>query len=110
VLYLLADENQPTLSTTQRPDSDLATVRTISSQPFQELINARPDLVGQTVSLEYGPRGGQRRTFTGVLKADGVEVVWSCYHVWEIMQEILKREHGIRWKLPADVNPDAIFD
>jgi hypothetical protein len=38
VLYLLPDENRPTLSTTQRAGSDPATLQTSSSQPFQELI------------------------------------------------------------------------
>jgi hypothetical protein len=78
-LYLLPDENQPTLSTTQRAGSDLATVQTSSSQPFQELVNARPDLIGQTMTLEYGPRGGQRRTFSGTLRADGIEIDGRVY-------------------------------
>jgi len=74
VLYLIPDENQPTLSTTQDLGGDLATVRTSSSQPFQELVDARPDLVGKTMTMEYGPRGGQKRTFTGVLRSDGIEI------------------------------------
>lgn len=74
ILYLIPDENRPTLSTTQQSGSDLATVQTASSHPFQELVDARPDLVGQTMTMEYGPRGGQRRTFYGVLRSDGIEV------------------------------------
>ena len=79
VLYLLPDENQPTLSTTQHAGRDLATVQTSSSQPLQELVDARPDLVGQTMTLEYGPRGGPRRTFSGILRLDGIEVDGAVY-------------------------------
>lgn len=74
VLYLIPDENRPTLSTTQRMGSDLAVVQTSSLQPLQEFVDARPDLVGQTMTLRYGPRGGQPRTFTGILRRDGIEI------------------------------------
>ena len=74
VLYSLPDENLPTLSTTQSGDSGTATVRATSSRPYEELLERMPELVGQRVFLDYGPRGGQRRTFEGVLRPDGVEV------------------------------------
>jgi hypothetical protein len=36
-------------------------VKAIGSRPFQELITAMPELIGQTVRLEYGPPGGARQ-------------------------------------------------
>jgi hypothetical protein len=33
-----------------------------------------PSLVGTRLKLEYGPRGTERKTFEGLLRADGVEV------------------------------------
>lgn len=65
VLYSLPDENLPTLSTSAASTGTLSEVRSAGSQPWQELLAAMPQLVGQPVSLEYGPRGGQRQTFEG---------------------------------------------
>jgi hypothetical protein len=31
------------------------------------------------MTLEYGPRGSQRRTFTGVLRGDGIEIDGKTY-------------------------------
>ncbi len=74
ILYLIPDENRPTLSTTRHFGSDLATVQTASSQPLQELVDSRPDLIGQTLTMEYGPRGTHRRSFSDTLRRDGVEI------------------------------------
>ena len=79
VLYRLPDDSQPTLVTTQSPTGGIAAVRTGSSQPLEELIDANPNLLGQTITLEYGPRGGKRQTFAGVLRRDGVEVDGKMY-------------------------------
>jgi hypothetical protein len=79
ILYSLPDENFPTLSTSPASAGVVSDLRTAGSQPFQELINAMPQLVGQKLRLEYGPRGGERRTFEGVFRPDGVEVDGKVY-------------------------------
>jgi hypothetical protein len=73
--------NRPTISTTHKSGSDLATVETASSQPLQVLVDWRPAPLNQTLTLEYGPRGSERRTFSGILRADGIEVDGEVFSV-----------------------------
>ena len=73
VLYSLPDETLPTMTTVPGGNGGGTTLRTTSTQPFQELLEARPTLEGQTVVLEYGPRGMERRTFRGTIRREGIE-------------------------------------
>jgi hypothetical protein len=80
VLYSLPDENFPTLATRDGiGDAAISKVRAAGSQPYLELIDAMPALVGEQVYLDYRPRGGTRRRFEAVLAKDGVQVDGDTY-------------------------------
>jgi hypothetical protein len=79
VLYSIPDENLPTIATSPGQGSGFPTVTTTGSQPFQELLNAFPAIVGQEVLLEYGPRGKPKQTFQGTIKKEGIEVDGKTY-------------------------------
>ena len=74
VLYSLPDETLPTISTVASDNGSGTRVRTTPSQPFQELLDAYPNLEGQTVLLEYGPRGMERKTYRGTIRSEGIDV------------------------------------
>jgi hypothetical protein len=74
VLYSIPDENLPTLSTEPASDMGGSPVRSGGAQIYQELLDLAPEIVGSEVTLEYGPRGRERRSFRGIVRADGVEV------------------------------------
>ncbi len=38
------------------------------------------------------------------------ETFGGCHALWAEQQRILRDEHGIEWKSPADLNPGVIFD
>ena len=70
VFYSIPDENVPTITTT--PNEWTCRYCTSSaSQLWRDLLDAQEALVGQPVFLEYGPRGGERRTFRGVIRPEG---------------------------------------
>jgi hypothetical protein len=79
ILYSIPDENVPTLRTAPVEDGSSTAVRASGSQLWRELLDAVPALEGQTVYLEYGPRGGERKTFQGTIRQDGVEVDGEVY-------------------------------
>jgi hypothetical protein len=79
VLYSIPDENLPTLSTEPASDMGGSPVRSGGAQIYQELLDLAPDIVGAEVTLEYGPRGRERRIFRGIVRADGVEVNGNVY-------------------------------
>jgi hypothetical protein len=79
VFYSIPDENVPTITTTPSESGLADTVRSSASQLWRDLLDAQPALVGQPVFLEYGPRGGERRTFQGVIRLDGIEVGGAVY-------------------------------
>lgn len=79
ILYSLPDENLPTLATTSVPGAGISTVRSIGSQPYQELLNANLLTEGTTLILEYGPRGKKKQTFRGVVRKEGIEVDGKVY-------------------------------
>lgn len=33
-----------------------------------------------------------------------------CHRIWHETKRMLKSEHGIEWRSPAELNPDAMFD
>jgi hypothetical protein len=74
IFYSVPDDAGPTLRTVVSPTSGVARIRTASSNSVAELLDRRPDLVGSPVTLDYGPRGGERRRFQGTLRHGGVEV------------------------------------
>lgn len=74
IVFSLPDDNLPTLRTVASGSGGPANVRATGNQPLQRLVDSRPDLIGQPVYMEHKPRGGVRRRFDGVLRADGVEV------------------------------------
>jgi hypothetical protein len=43
------------------------------------LLNALPALEGQTVILEYGPRGKPKQAFQGTVKKEGIEIDGKVY-------------------------------
>lgn len=79
VFYSIPDENVPTITTTPSDSGLASTVRSSASQLWRDLLDATPGLAGQPVFLEYGPRGGERRTFHGVIRQDGIEIDGTVY-------------------------------
>ncbi len=45
-------------------------------------------------------RGGKYHS-----KTEGV-----CYEFWERKKEILRKEYGIEWQSPHDLNPNVLYD
>ena len=39
-----------------------------------------------------------------------IELEGSCHILWERQQDILREKYGIKWRTPADMNPDVMFD
>lgn len=117
VLYFLPEESQPTLTTTQSSNGGVARVQASSSQPLQELIDAMPELVGQPLTLEYGPRGGERRKFTGVLRQDGVELDGEIYSLSYGALRCMQQTGSSRrtangwtmWKTPGGETLDSLY-
>jgi hypothetical protein len=33
-----------------------------------------------------------------------------CHLLWETQKKILRKKYRIRWKTPAEMNPDILFD
>ena len=74
IIYSLPDEITPTLISKPGKGNEQSTIRTISSQPFQEVLEAGLLKEGQILQLEYGQRGKPRQSFKGVVRKDGIEV------------------------------------
>jgi hypothetical protein len=79
VLYSIPDENIPTLTTEPTAEMGGPSIRSGGGQIYQELLELAPDLVDSEVTLEYGPRGRERRIFRGIMRRDGVEVDGRIY-------------------------------
>ena len=74
IFYSVPDEATPTLETVASRTGDLPRLRSGGNKTLAELLRLEPGLLGAPLTLEYGPRGGERRTFSGVLRQTGVEV------------------------------------
>jgi hypothetical protein len=74
VLYSLPEENAPTVTTKSVSGTSVSTVNPTGSLPFQDLISEGFLVDGQTLTMEYKPRGGQKQCFAGVVRKDGIEV------------------------------------
>ena len=74
IFYSIPDENVPTLTTQSAKGESLSTLASRLSQPFQEVMQAGLIKEGQTVLLDYGPRGKPKKQWKGTLRKDGVEV------------------------------------
>jgi len=74
VFYSIPDENIPTLTMQSTIGAPLSTLMNRLSQPYQEVMQAGLIGEGQTVLLDYGPRGKPKKQWKGTLRKDGVEV------------------------------------
>ena len=74
VFYTIPDENVPTLTTRSNKGETLSTLVSRLSQPYQDVMQAGFIKEGQTVLLDYGPRGKPKKQWKGVLCNDGVEI------------------------------------
>jgi hypothetical protein len=74
ILYSLPEEGAPTITTKSIKGHSVSTTNFTGSQPFQDLIEERLLNIGQVLTMEYGPRGRQRQSFTGVVQREGIEV------------------------------------
>ena len=41
----------------------------------------------------------------GTLQLEG-----SCHILWGRQKQILEKRYGIKWRSPAEINPDVMFD
>ncbi len=41
----------------------------------------------------------------GTIKLDG-----ACHILWGRQKDILSEKYGMKWRSPADMNPDVMFD
>lgn len=74
IYYSIPDENAPSLMSKTMKGGTATTLVSRSSQPFQDVFQAGYFKEGQKVYLEYGPKGKQKRKWTGTIRRDGVEV------------------------------------
>jgi hypothetical protein len=79
ILYSLPEENIPTITTKTVSGDSVSTVNTNSSLLFQDLINAGLLSEGQLLLMDYKPKTGQRQSFTGIVRKDGIEVDGKIY-------------------------------
>jgi len=81
------------------PSLDYFTIKATKRDPA-ELKPDFPALLERT-----GVQARANLTKRGVEKQIGY-----CHRVWQEMAEILRREHGIRWRSPAEQDLDTIYD
>ncbi len=73
VFYSIPDENVPTLTTQTATGEALSTLFNRLSHPIKTCCNQAIN-EGQTVLLDYGPRGKAKKQWKGILRKDGVEI------------------------------------
>jgi len=45
------------------------------------------------------------------MEQDGtIQLEGACHILWGRQQEILREKYGIKWRTPAEMNPNVIFD
>ena len=114
--YSIPDENVPTITTKTNKGQQTSVTRL--SQPYQDVMEAGLIHEGQTVLLEYGPRGKQKMEFKGILRKDGVEVdgkvmSLSASAVYCIQKAGSKRETAngwIMWKTQEGTYLNAFYN
>lgn len=74
VLYSIPDEQIPSIATTISNGKLSETVVTRFNQPYREVMAAGYWKEGDSAWMEYGPRLKPKRTFTGILRKEGIEV------------------------------------
>jgi hypothetical protein len=79
ILYSLPEENAPTVTTKSVSGTSVSTVNATGALPFQDLISTGLLVEGQSLTMEYRPRGGQKQCFTGVVRKEGIEVEGKIY-------------------------------
>ncbi len=116
VLYSIPDESLPTLSTTSTPSGKVATVSR-GSEPWQEMIDAGAIKEGDTLTMEYGPRGQPRQTFKGVARESGIEVDGQIFSPSYAAVQCMRRVGSNRttangwtvWRAPNGRTIDELF-
>ncbi|MDT5120936.1 MAG: hypothetical protein QOC96_418 [Acidobacteriota bacterium] len=78
VLYSLPDDNLPTISTNDLGEN-FSSAREPWLSPYQELLDAKLISESEVLSFDYSPRGGEKRTFQGIVRNDGIEVDDKTY-------------------------------
>ena len=68
--YDIPEEYRPVLDTTDRNDQTKSGIRTYEIS-LADLVNAGHLKKGSELTLNYKPRGGKRKTYTGILESDG---------------------------------------
>jgi hypothetical protein len=74
VFYSIPDENVPTLTTQTAKGEELSPLFNRLSQPYQDVLQSGLIKEGQTVLLDYGPRGKPKKQWKGILRKEGVEI------------------------------------
>jgi hypothetical protein len=102
IFYSIPDENVPTLTSQTSKGVPVSTLVTKLSQPYQEVIQSGLIKEGQTVLLDYGPRGKPKKQWKGILRKEGVEIdgkvmSLSAAAVYCIQQYGSKRETANGW-------------
>ena len=115
ILYSVPDDSVPTVSTAAKKPGTLSEARVTGTQPYQELMNAMPELTGRSVKLEYGPRGGKRRTFEGILRNAGVEFEGEVRPISSAAVHCLKKAGSTRktangWTLWRTASGEYLID
>lgn len=79
VLYSLPDESSPTVTTKIVSGKSISTINNSNSLTFVELINEQLLAEGEELIIEYKPKGSPKRTFSGFVRKDGIEVDGKVY-------------------------------
>jgi hypothetical protein len=73
VLYMLPEDATPTIDTTSQQGSD-SPYRGRGGNLYARVLKAGLLRIGETLHLEYGPRGGKKGHFEATVRPDGLEV------------------------------------
>lgn len=79
---------------------------------FEPPFQIRRDEIENDPSIGQLVEDTENRAFQEYEKqiADGTPVPGAqCRYIWDLQKKILKEEHGIDWKSPADLNEGMIF-
>lgn len=79
VLYLLPEDARPTLETTAGPDGTRSSYRSKGSNYWSLVLKHGLLKPGDALYLDYGPKGAKKERFSGIVRADGVEIDGQTY-------------------------------
>lgn len=117
ILYSLPDDNLPTLTKVSQKGELKLTPARRPSQVLLDLLSAKPELEGERLHFEYGPRGRPRQRFEGVLRENGVEVDGTVYSLSYGAVYCMRKAGStrtaangwIRWKTPDGRTLDEYY-